>query len=140
MVSGLRRFAMRRGFWIVRGVKFLVIVAVVLGIVSFVVMSLWNWLVPALFSGPVIDYWKALGLLVLARILFGGLRPHGHGHEHGRGPWGRSWRDARARWEQMTPEERERFRSRFRDRCGRGGWRGREDHERADGERTGGNA
>lgn len=125
---------MRRGFWIVKGVKILVIIAVVLAIVSFVVMSLWNWLVPALFGGPVLDYWKALGLLVLARILFGGLRPHGR---PGRGPWGRSWHDARANWEHMTPEERERFRRRFRDRCGRGGWHGRDGHED---ERNGGNA
>jgi len=108
---------MRRGFWIARGVKVLVIVAVVIGVVSFAVMSLWNWLVPALFGGPVLDYWEALGLLVLARLLFGGLRPHGHG------PWGHSWHHARARWEQMTPEERERFRSRFR-----GGWHGRGCH------------
>jgi hypothetical protein len=106
---------MRRGFWIARGVKILVMVAVVLGVLSFAVMSLWNWLVPALFAGPVIDYWKALGLLVLARLLFGGLRPHG------RGPWGHSWHHARGRWKEMTPEERERFRSRFRRGCHRDG-------------------
>jgi hypothetical protein len=120
---------MKRGFWIAKGVKILVIVAVVLGIVSFLVMSLWNWLVPGLFGGPVIDYWEALGLLVLARLLFGGLRPHG------RGPWGHAWRHRmREQWEHMTPEERERFRSRFRD-CG--GWHGRGGHE---GGKNGGNA
>ncbi|MEJ0036044.1 MAG: hypothetical protein WDO68_08165 [Gammaproteobacteria bacterium] len=119
---------MKRGFWIARGVKILVIVAVVLGVLTFVVMSLWNWLVPALFGGPLLDYWKALGLLVLARLLFGGLRPHG------RGPWGRSWHHARARWERMTPEERERLRSRFHG-CHRGGWHGRDDSE---GEKNGG--
>ena len=102
---------MRRGFWIAKGVKILVLVAVVLGVVSFVVMSLWNWLVPTLFSGPVLGYWQALGLLVLARLLFGGLRPHG------RGRGGHSWHHARARWEHMTPEERERLRKHFR-----GGW------------------
>jgi hypothetical protein len=95
-------------------VKFLVAIAVLLAVMGFVVMSLWNWLVPLLFKGPVLGYWEALGLLVLARLLFGGLRPHG------RGPWGHSWHHARARWEQMTPEERERFRARFR-----GGWHGR---------------
>ena len=107
---------MRRGFWIAKGVKILVLVAVVLAVASFVVMSLWNWLVPMLFKGPALGYWEALGLLVLARLLFGGLRPHGHG----RGPWGHSWHHARAHWDQMTPEERERFRSRLR-----GGWHGR---------------
>ena len=122
---------MKRGFWIARGVKILVMVAVVLGVVSFVVMSLWNWLVPPLFGGPALDSWDALGLLVLARLLFGGLRPHG------RGRWGHPWHHARAHWEQMTPEERERFRSRFRGRCHHGGWHDREGHE---GEKNGGNA
>ncbi len=123
---------MRRGFWIAKGVKILVVIAVVLAVMSFVVMSLWNWLVPGLFGGPLIDYWKALGLLVLARILFGGLRPHG------RGPWGGPWHHRmRAHWEQMTPEERERFRSRFQD-CGwPGGPPGR--YERG-GDKNGGNA
>jgi hypothetical protein len=95
-------------------VKFLVFIAVLLAVAGFVVMSLWNWLVPVLFKGPALGYWQALGLLVLMRLLFGGLRPHG------RGPWGHSWHHQRARWEQMTPEERERFRQRFR-----GGWHGR---------------
>jgi hypothetical protein len=122
---------MRRGFWIARGVKILVLIAVVLGVVSFVVMSLWNWLVPSLFGGPVLDYWKALGLLVLARLLFGGLRPHG------RGPWGHSWHHGRKHWEQMSPEERERFRSRLREGWCRGGWH---DHEGREGEKNGGNA
>jgi hypothetical protein len=123
---------MKRGFWIAKGVKILVIVAVVLGVVSFAVMSLWNWLVPALFGGPMLGYWEALGLLVLARLLFGGFRPHGRGHG------GHSWHHARARWEQMTPEERERFRSRFRGACRFGGdWHGHEGHES---EKNGGNA
>src|SRR6476646_10014823 len=98
MVSGLRRVVMRRGFWIARGVKMVLLFIVVVGVVSFVVMNLWNWLVPLLFKGPVLSYWEALGLLVLARLLFGGLRPHG------RGPWGHSWHHVRGRWEQMTPE------------------------------------
>ena len=103
---------MRRAFWLGRGVKILVMIAVVLGVASFVVMSLWNWLVPMLFHGPLLGYWEALGLLVLARLLFGGMR-----HGHGRGPWGHSWHHARARWEQMTPEEREHFGKRFRGGC-----------------------
>jgi hypothetical protein len=103
---------MRRGFWIARGVKIVVMIAIVLAVVGFVVMSLWNWLVPMLFHGPMLGYWEALGLLVLARLLVGGVR-----HGHGRGRWGHSWHHARARWERMTPEERERFRHRFRGGC-----------------------
>jgi hypothetical protein len=65
------------------------------------VMLLWNWIMPSLFAGSQpLDYWRALGLLVLCRILFGGLRGRGgwrHGHER--------WQ----RWQAMTPEERAQF-------------------------------
>src|SRR5271168_2809593 len=69
-------------------------------VLGWVVMMLWNAVVPAVFvGGRAIDYFHALGLLVLSRILFGGFR--GRGGWHGRGPW--------RRWERMTPEERENF-------------------------------
>jgi hypothetical protein len=78
---------------------------------GFVVMSLWNWLVPAVFHGPTVTYWQGFGLLILARILVGGLGG-GHGdNKHGR-------RRMMERWEQMTPEEREAFRQGLRDRGG----------------------
>jgi len=66
------------------------------------VRLLWNWLLPPLFGWPAITFWQALGLLALCRILFGGRGGHG---------WGR--RTAR-----MTPEERDRFRQRVRQRIG----------------------
>jgi len=47
--------------------------------------------------------------MLLGRLLFGGFR----------GPRGGPWRDRMmARWEQMTPEEREKFREGMRGRCG----------------------
>ena len=62
---------------------------VAIAALSAVVMLLWNAIVPALFTSvPAINYLQALGLLVLCRILFGGLRGHGgwrgrmHGHRH----------------------------------------------------------
>ena len=39
---------------------------------GFIVMHLWNWLLPELFGWPQIGFWQALGLLALCRILFGG--------------------------------------------------------------------
>ena len=86
-------------------------VAVIGLVFGFVVMSLWNWLMPALFGLPAVGFWQALGLLVLARVLFGGFR--GGPSRHMR------WRHRmRERWERMTPEERERFREGLRG-CGR---------------------
>lgn len=82
--------------------------AALLGVV---VMSLWNWLVPELFAGRVITFWQAMGLLVLSRLLFGGFF-----RRHGRGGPGRF--RLMDRWEQMTPEEREKFRQGMRHGCG----------------------
>jgi hypothetical protein len=71
-----------------------------------VVMHLWNWLLPALFGVRTITFWQALGLLVLCRILFGGLGCGGNGHHKS----GRK---------KMMPEEREKFRQEMRSRwCG----------------------
>jgi len=78
-----------------------------------VVRGLWNWLMPALFGWPVLSFWQALALLALCRILFG--RFGGRGF---RGGYGR--RHMAARWEAMTPEERERFRQRWSGKCGFG--------------------
>jgi hypothetical protein len=66
----------------------------------------------------VITFWQALGLLVLSRLLFGGFRGGArHGH----------WRGRMAeRWQQMTPEERDRFRTGLGGRCGHFGPRGAE--------------
>ena len=47
---------------------------------TFVVMWLWNWLVPELFNGPVIEYWQTLGLLILSKILFSGIGKGGSSH------------------------------------------------------------
>jgi hypothetical protein len=80
--------------------------------VGFAVTFLWNWLIPELFHGPVINFWQALGLCLLGKILFGW---HGGGH-HG-APWGHK-RDWRRRMQEkmahMTPEQREMMRERLR--------------------------
>ena len=35
-----------------------------------VLMLLWNWLMPVIFGLPIITYWQAWGLVLLAHILF----------------------------------------------------------------------
>ena len=92
--------------------RFAVIAVVAITVFSFVVMNLWNWLVPSVIGWHSINFWQALGLLVLSKILFGGFRG---------GPWrGMHWRHRMMeRWQQMTPEEREKFREGVRGRCGR---------------------
>ena len=51
--------------------------AAIVALVAFVVMTLWNWLIPSIFiNGPEITYWQALGIMVLSKILFGGFKHH----------------------------------------------------------------
>lgn len=40
-------------------------------LVGYIVMHLWNWLMPDLFGLPTLTYWKAIGVLLLAKIIFG---------------------------------------------------------------------
>jgi hypothetical protein len=101
-----------RRHWAAKGLMFAVFGVAFVFVFGYVVMRLWNWLLPTLFAGAhLLTFWQAMGLLVLCKILFGGFRGGRGGHMH--------WRHRmKERWEHMTPEEREKFRHRFGDRCG----------------------
>ena len=88
-----------------------------------VVMLLWNWLLPPLFGWREITFWQALGLLALSRILVGGFGCGSRGNPEMRRRLSDRMTDRMAdrvaeRWARMTPEERDRFRQRIRERCG----------------------
>lgn len=104
-----RNFKIKMGFKIVGGI---ILFTLVFG---FGTMYLWNWLVPTLFHGPVINFWQTLGLIALSKLLFGfgkggfGKKHHRH-HMH--------WNPRMAeRFKNMTPEEQEEFKERFKERC-----------------------
>ena len=80
--------------------KMLVLAAVAIPAIGFIVMSLWNALMPAIFGLPALGFWQALGLLVLSKILFGSFHGGSHRHHH----------HLRERWAAMSEEEREKFR------------------------------
>jgi hypothetical protein len=93
--------------------KGLVIGAVIFVVLGLLVMTLWNALLPAILGVKAIGFWQALGILVLSRILFGGLgfRP---------GMFG-AHRRMHERWMNMTPEQREAFIQQRREGFGRHG-------------------
>jgi hypothetical protein len=74
----------------------------------FITMYLWNTLMPGIFHLPVISYWEAAGLLVLSRILFGFGGHMGGRHDNRRN-------HLREKWGNMTPEEREVFKSHLKE-------------------------
>jgi hypothetical protein len=101
-----------RRFGILKVLKIVVFVALALLVFGFVTMHLWNWLMPAIFGLKTITFLQALGLVVLSKILLGGIHKHGHGGPRG---WKRGMEERFAR---MTPEERERFRAAMKGRRG----------------------
>jgi hypothetical protein len=79
-----------------------------------IVMLLWNAILPAALNAGTLNYWQAVGLLVLCRILFGGFKGRpGYQSQHGwRGgpPWRRKWMN-------MSEEEKVKFREEWKKRC-----------------------
>lgn len=39
---------------------------------GFIIMWLWNWLMPDVFGLPELTYWKAVGLFILSKLFLGG--------------------------------------------------------------------
>ena len=84
------------------------IAIVTLGVFVFsgAVMMLWNGILPAVLHVSAITFWQAAGILVLAKLLFGGFRrPGGHG--------GHFKRRMFQKWDGMTDEQKDEFRSRM---------------------------
>ncbi|MXP57877.1 hypothetical protein [Pantoea sp. Taur] len=117
-----------------RMMKPLLLGVVIIAALGLLVMSLWNAVLPAIIGVKAIGFWQALGLLVLCRILFGGLgfRP---------GMFGMARRRMHERWMQMTPEQREEFMQHRRERSHRGrrdrcDWHGRRGDARSPSDET----
>jgi len=87
-----------------QGFKFTILLLLAAGGFSIVVMWLWNALLPDIFGITTINFWQALGLFALARILFGGvgdgIMKHAHHHHHS---------SIKEQWMKMTPEQRKKF-------------------------------
>jgi hypothetical protein len=102
---------------VVMGVIGAALFALVFG---WLVMVLWNWLMPAVFHLGEITYWQAFGIMVLAKLLFGGIgagRHGGPGHRrwkggdgpHGPGRGRDEWHWYREFWETEGKEAFDRF-------------------------------
>lgn len=59
--------------WVMIGLGFAGLFALVFG---FVVKWIWNMLMPAVFGLGEITFWQAFGMVILAKLLFGGFSPH----------------------------------------------------------------
>jgi hypothetical protein len=103
--------------WIKKGLMILFFGIIAVIVFGFVVMGLWNALLPAVLGVKTITFVQALGILLLSKILFGGFGGGGKGWQ-GSAAWKEKMKQ---RWDKMTPEERETFKAEWKNRCG-GRW------------------
>lgn len=103
---------MNKQFWIKKIIGFTLLALVIAGALGYVVMLLWNQVLAVVISGvSLIGFWQALGLLLLSKILFGGFSGRCGGK-------GGHWKnEMKEKWQGMTPEEREKIKQEWRNRC-----------------------
>lgn len=93
-------------------VWFALIFIAVAALAFWVIMLLWNWLIPSIIGWSAITYWQAAGLAVLCKLLFGGMgRFHGR-HHHGHHKFHRKGHHMH----NMTKDEKQEFIRRWMDR------------------------
>ena len=80
---------------------------------SLILMLLWNAILPELLHVSAINYWQALGLFILCKILFGNF---GFGHF---GFKNKPFRKPafREKFMNMSPEEKEKLKQQWKERC-----------------------
>lgn len=90
---------------------------VIAGFLAFgwVIMQLWNWLIPDIFHWSKISYLQAMGLFVLSRILFGGF--NFRRSEYRKPPFGKS--KFKEKFMNMSDEEKQAFKEQWKERCGK---------------------
>ena len=93
----------------IAGIVALVVLAFLF--LGYATMYLWNWIMPYLFHLPTVDFYMAIGMVALSKILLGGIRVNASGAQ-----WGpkKYWK---AKWESMSAEEKDQFKKEFAERC-----------------------
>jgi hypothetical protein len=74
----------RKGQRIIGMVIFGLATAAIFGLIfGYFVELLWNWLMPTVFKLGLINYWQGFGIVILARLIFGGFGHDQHErHDH----------------------------------------------------------
>lgn len=99
------------GFWAKKIIGITVCVLAVAALLSYVVMLLWNGVLVDVTGVKIISFWQSAGLLLLSKILFGGFSK---GWNKGGGKWNSAMKE---KWQHITPEEKEKFKQEWRNKC-----------------------
>ncbi len=104
--------------WFYKVPLFLVLAGLVIFLLGYVVMLLWNALIPPLFNGPVLTFWQTVGILVLFKIFFHNHRFNSWHYDPWRRDYHHYWKHKfEAKLASMTPEEKEKFKEEWKRRC-----------------------
>ncbi len=93
---------------------------------GFAVWALWNNILVDVLHVGRINFWQALGILGLSKILFTG-GPWGSWGRYQRQKYGPWKRDMQEKLESMTPEEKEKFKAKWASRCNK--WGGKDNEK-----------
>ena len=104
-----------KGFWQRKPVMIVNFYLALMFIFAAFVMVLWNLILPEVIGVKSVNYFQALGILILSKILFSGF--------FGKHGWpGQQWKqEMKEKFSNMTPEEKEKFKTEWKNRCG-GRW------------------
>lgn len=93
------------------GILLLVIASILL--FGYIVMWLWNGILPSVIHVSTITFYQALGILLLSKILFGGFRGRGGCHKDKS-----FWKaEMESKFANMSSEEKEQFKKDWKNRC-----------------------
>jgi hypothetical protein len=93
---------------------FLLFIFAVIVPLGFIIMALWNNILTAVIPVTAINFWQALGLFLLSRILFGGFpgKPGWAGHGRRR----HEMEEMRDKWFNLSPEEKMQFKQNWKNK------------------------
>lgn len=106
---------MKRSRWAKYALLFIVIAPLAVFVFGNVIMLLWNNILTPVLHVSEITFWQGLGILVLAKILFGSFGSRGGSNHY--------YRKQRMMWNTMTPEQKEKFKEEWKNRSHRWGYR-----------------
>lgn len=107
--------------------KFLIAMLFITGLflLPYIVMLLWNNILPEVIGVKTITYWQAIGIFILSKLLFGGFKTGGKHHkmkEHFRNCYENHKQhhsmkeELKDKFMNMSDEERENFRQKWKDK------------------------
>ncbi len=82
-------------------------------LITWVLMLLWNWLMPEIFNLTTITFWQALGLLAISKLLFGGFSGNKRcncGKQGKRAHWKEKFKQ---KWENMSDDDKAKWEHKF---------------------------